>query len=51
MRFNPKASIDQSQIQKRSGGRVDTDSFTHGPAEQRIRWFNKGMTDGTIKGL
>ena len=31
-------------------GRVDTDSFTHGSAEQRVRWFNKGMSEGTIKG-
>ena len=51
-----KAAIDAAQavgddrIQKRSGGRVDTDSFTHGSAEQRIRWFNKGLEGGTIKG-
>ena len=43
-------AVGDDRIQKRSGGRVDTDSFTHGSAEQRVRWFNKGMSEGTIKG-
>ena len=43
-------AVGDDRIQKRSGGRVDTDSFTHGSAEQRMRWFNKGMSAGTIDG-
>ena len=43
-------AVGDDRIQKRSSGRVNTDSFTHGSAEQRVRWFNKGMADGTIKG-
>ncbi len=42
-------AVGDDRIQKRSGGRVDTDSFTHGSAAQRIRWFNQGMSAGTIK--
>jgi predicted metalloprotease len=29
---------------------VDTDSFTHGSAAQRERWFQTGLQGGTIKG-
>ncbi len=43
-------AVGDDRIQKRSSGRVDTDSFTHGSAEQRVRWFNRGMSEGTIKG-
>jgi predicted metalloprotease len=42
-------AVGDDRIQKRSSGRVDTDSFTHGSAEQRVRWFDRGMTQGTIK--
>ena len=37
------------RIQQRTSGRVDTDSFTHGSAAQRVHWFNRGMRAGTIK--
>jgi predicted metalloprotease len=42
-------AVGDDRIQKRSSGRVNTDSFTHGSAEQRVRWFDRGMTQGTIK--
>jgi predicted metalloprotease len=48
--INAAEAVGDDRIQKRSGGRVDTDSFTHGSAEQRVRWFNKGLSGGTIKG-
>ena len=48
--INAAEAVGDDRIQKRSGGRVDTDSFTHGSAEQRVRWFNKGMSERTIKG-
>jgi predicted metalloprotease len=48
--INAAEAVGDDRIQKRSGGRVDTDSFTHGSAEQRVHWFNKGMSGGTIKG-
>ena len=48
--INAAEAVGDDRIQKRTGGRVDTDSFTHGSAEQRVRWFNKGLSEGTIKG-
>jgi predicted metalloprotease len=42
-------AVGDDRIQQRSSGRVDTDSFTHGSAAQRKRWFNRGMSQGTIK--
>ena len=41
-------AVGDDRIQQRSSGRVDTDAFTHGSAEQRKRWFNRGMSQGTI---
>jgi len=43
------AAVGDDRIQERSRGRVDTDSFTHGSAAQRVNWFNRGMNKGTIK--
>ena len=43
-------AVGDDRIQKRASGRVDTDSFTHGTAKQRVRWFNRGLEQGTIKG-
>ncbi len=43
-------AVGDDRIQKRTSGRVDTDSFTHGSAQQRVRWFNTGLHGGTIKG-
>jgi predicted metalloprotease len=43
-------AVGDDRIQKRTSGQVNTDSFTHGSAEQRVRWFNQGMTSGTIRG-
>ena len=43
-------AVGDDRIQQRSSGRVNTESFTHGSAEQRKRWFNRGMSQGTIRG-
>jgi uncharacterized protein len=42
------AAIGDDTLQKRSQGRVVPDSFTHGSAEQRQRWFNTGFRSGTL---
>ncbi len=42
-------AVGDDRIQKRTSGRVDTDSFTHGSAEQRVSWFNRGLKLGTIQ--
>src|SRR6478735_6404182 len=43
-------AVGDDRIQKRTSGRVDTDSFTHGTAAQRVRWFDRGLSQGTIRG-
>ena len=43
-------AVGDDRIQKRTSGRVNTDTFTHGSAAQRVRWFDRGMAQGTIKG-
>jgi predicted metalloprotease len=42
------SAIGDDTLQKRSEGRVVPDSFTHGSAEQRKRWFTTGFTQGKI---
>jgi predicted metalloprotease len=43
------AAIGDDTLQKRSQGYVVPDSFTHGSAEQRQRWFNTGFQSGTVQ--
>jgi predicted metalloprotease len=46
--LNAAAAIGDDRLQKRSQGYVVPDSFTHGSSEQRVRWFQKGLQQGTI---
>ncbi len=41
--------IGDDVLQKRAQGRVTPDSFTHGTAEQRARWFKKGFDTGDLR--
>ena len=43
------AAVGDDRIQRKSSGRVDPDSWTHGSAESRMRWFTTGMQKGTLK--
>jgi predicted metalloprotease len=40
------AAVGDDQIQKRTTGYVVPESFTHGSAEQRARWFRTGLQSG-----
>ena len=40
------AAIGDDTLQRRSGGVVVPDSFTHGTSEQRTRWFRRGYESG-----
>ena len=40
------AAVGDDQIMKRTQGYVVPDAFTHGSAEQRMRWFRQGLQTG-----
>jgi predicted metalloprotease len=41
--------IGDDTLQKRSQGYVVPEGFTHGSAEQRVRWFRTGFETGDLK--
>ena len=42
-------AVGDDRIQQQTSGRVDPDSWTHGSAEQRMRWFTIGKEKGTLR--
>lgn len=42
-------AVGDDRIQQRTSGRVDPDAWTHGSAEQRMRWFMTGKQKGTLE--
>jgi uncharacterized protein len=40
------ASVGDDRIQAETTGRINPESFTHGTAEQRARWFRRGFDAG-----
>jgi predicted metalloprotease len=42
------AAIGDDRLQKQARGYVVPDSFTHGTSEQRQRWFQAGLKEGTV---
>jgi len=47
--LNAASAIGDDRIQQR-GGAVSPESFTHGTAEQRVRWFRAGLESGDPQG-
>ena len=47
---NAAFHIGDDVLQKQAGRRVTPDSFTHGSARQRQRWFLEGFNSGSVKG-
>ena len=43
------SAIGDDTLQRKTQGTVVPESFTHGSAEQRRRWFSTGFKEGTIK--
>jgi predicted metalloprotease len=42
------SAIGDDRLQMQSRGYVTPDSFTHGTAEQRMRWFRRGLESGDV---
>lgn len=43
------SAIGDDTLQKQAQGYVVPESFTHGSAEQRMRWFRRGLDSGEMK--
>jgi predicted metalloprotease len=42
------AAVGDDRIQMATRGHVAPDSFTHGSAQQRVRWFRRGFESGSL---
>jgi predicted metalloprotease len=42
------ASVGDDRIQQKTQGRVTPENFSHGTAEQRMKWFKAGMDSGNL---
>jgi predicted metalloprotease len=42
------AAVGDDRIQRKTGGSVNPESFTHGTAEQRARWFRRGYDSARL---
>lgn len=43
------AAVGDDNIQRRSGGDVNPEAFSHGTSDQRVQWFTIGYNGGTIQ--
>ncbi len=46
--LNAASRIGDDALQRRSGGSVVPDSFTHGTSRQRVAWFRRGLEEGDV---
>jgi predicted metalloprotease len=47
--LNAAAQIGDDRMQMRAQGYIVPESFSHGSAEQRMRWFRRGIESGDLK--
>ncbi|MFO1392162.1 MAG: neutral zinc metallopeptidase [Steroidobacteraceae bacterium] len=43
------SAIGDDTLQRQAQGYVVPDAFTHGSSEQRVRWFKRGIENGTLE--
>ena len=46
--LNAASKIGDDTLQKRQGGAVVPESFTHGSSAQRVQWFRRGLETGDV---
>jgi uncharacterized protein len=46
--LNAATQIGDDRLQKRAGVEVNAETWTHGSAEQRVRWFKRGFEAGKL---
>jgi predicted metalloprotease len=44
-------AIGDDKLQRRFNGRISPQNYTHGTAEQRVRWYKRGLETGDMKML
>jgi predicted metalloprotease len=42
-------AVGDDRIQRQNSGRVNPDQWTHGSAQERMRWFTVGMQQGSLR--
>jgi len=47
--LNAASAIGDDRLQMQSRGYVSPESFTHGSSAQRVRWFQQGLENGSVK--
>ena len=47
--LNAAAAVGDDRIQEQATGTIDKESWTHGSAEQRMKWFNVGFKQGSLE--
>jgi hypothetical protein len=47
--LNAAAAIGDDRIQRQTQGSVVPEAFTHGSSEQRVRWFRRGLEQGSVE--
>ena len=46
--LNAAAAVGDDRVQRMSTGRVSPEDFTHGTAQQRASWFQRGLSTGRV---
>jgi uncharacterized protein len=47
--LNAASAVGDDTLQRRAGGHVVPESFTHGSSAQRAAWFRRGLEQGTLE--
>jgi len=47
--LNAAAAVGDDRIQEQATGTIDKESWTHGSADQRMKWFNTGFKQGSLE--